>query len=124
MGCDTNQQDKTIFRGQTATFVITVEDENGDRFNLDTHTLHFHVKNLVTDADPPIIDLSTGVGITHRSQVSPNVGVADIVMTSVQTALLIAQDNVFDSWLEKAGGDQSPIIPVSRLTVLTPVSTP
>lgn len=122
MSCTAAAQPKTIYRRQTATFVLTVVDENGERFDLTGSTLYMRAKNKETDADPAIIALLTGTGITHRAQTGATLGQADIVMTSAQTALLAAQANVYDVWLQKPSSERSPIIPVSPLTVLTPVT--
>jgi len=116
-------QDKTIFRGQTASFVITVTDEGGVRFDLTGSTLYMRIKQSVSDPDPAIVELLTGTGIVHRNQTaSATVGQADIVVTSAQTKLLTNQNNVYDVWLVKPSGDKTPVVPVSKLTVLTPVT--
>ena len=121
MSCIVESQDVTIYRGQTASFVLTVTDDLGARFSLTGSTLYWRAKNKITDVTP-IVALLTGTGITHRVQSGMTLGQADILVTSVQTALFTAQDNVFDVWLVKPSGDKSPIVVVSKLTVLTPVT--
>lgn len=118
------QQDRQIYRGQTAAFVITVTEDK-ERFNLSGHTLFLHVKNKIDDVGFLLI-LQTGSGITHRDQTveSPTEGQADAIMTSGQTATFSELDNIFDLWLEKSGGDKEPIVPPSKLIVNTPVGTP
>lgn len=122
MACAVSAQDKVLYRGQTARFVLTVVDEDGDRYDLTAATLYLRIKASVSDADPALIELATGTGITNKVQSGATLGQADVVITGAQMATLTGINYYYDVWLESAGGDVEPVIPVSRLTVPLPVT--
>ena len=122
MSCGATAQDKTIYKGQTATFLLTVTDEDEERFNLDGSTLYFRIKLAVTAADPALVALETGSGIVHATQSGTTLGQATITVPAASTAALTDINYVYDVWLEKVSGDKQPIVPVSKLTVSIPVT--
>lgn len=124
------QQDKQIYLGQTARFLITVVDRDGQRFDLGptdgpgNSILYLRVKKNLTDANPGIIALEsgTGLGIIHLDQTQPlTKGQAEAVMSSAQTAALTNSPYKMDLWLAKTTGEKTPLMQVSQLIVATPV---
>jgi hypothetical protein len=55
--------------GTAKEYEIYVEDDSGP-VDLTGRTLRFAAKHSFTDPDPPLIDKSTGNGITHLDQVA------------------------------------------------------
>lgn len=114
-------QDKTIYKGQTAKWVLKVLDEDGDPFDLTSTTLYLRVKASTSDADPALVALLTGSGITNQTQTGSTIGWADVLMTPTQTNLLTALNYFYDAWSDTAG-DRAVIVPVSKFTVKVPVT--
>lgn len=124
MSCNGARQDKQIYKGQSATFRITVTDEDGERFDLTGSTLYFRVKLSVTAADPALITKasSTPAQITILTQSGDTLGQADIFLVPSDTTSLTAINYVYDVWLQKSGGEKQPVVPVSALVINLPVT--
>jgi len=78
-------------RGQVEELVLTVMDEENNLVDLTDPSitaLEFRVKKSAGDADPPVLSLSLGDGITPRDQTGVNRGLADITATADQTFAL------------------------------------
>lgn len=76
------------YRSETQELVLTYV-EDGALLNLSTATsIEFQVKAAPDTADPPLISLAIGSGITLRPQTGDTLGQADIVVTSAQVDAL------------------------------------
>ncbi len=124
MACNGAKQDKQIYKGQSATFRITVTDEDGERFDLTGATLYFRVKLSVTAADPALIAKAstTPAQITILAQTGDTLGQAEIYLVPSDTSALNAINYVYDVWLQKSGGEKQPVVPVSNLVINLPVT--
>jgi hypothetical protein len=124
MACCGERQDKQIYKGQSATFRITITDEDGERYDLTGATLYFRVKVSVTTADPALITKvsSTPAQITILAQSGDTVGQAEIYLLPADTTALTAINYVYDVWILKATGEKEPVVPVSALVINLPVT--
>lgn len=80
MSCDEIPQWK---RHETRSLVLTLRDAEGQPQNLDDDpglVVQWQVKANLGDADPALVDLSIGNGITKRTQTGADIGKLDIVV--------------------------------------------
>lgn len=83
MACE---QPISIYVGQTKRLTLAFADADGERIDLTTATaIELQVKAADGDADPALIALSIGDGITVRPQVGDDIGMADAVISSART---------------------------------------
>ncbi len=77
-------------RGETREMTLTVFDAGGAARDISSATaIEYQVKTAPGAADPPLIGLSLGSGVTIRSpQTGQNEGRADVVVSSALTDLL------------------------------------
>lgn len=104
-------QNWTWSRGETEEWVVAITSQDGTPSNLSTvQALAIEVKSYRGAPDPPLLALGIGTGITVRSQVGSDVGVADVVATSTQTFALAAGNYAFDVWVTRADGGRKLVI--------------
>jgi hypothetical protein len=76
-----------ILRGDTATYRITVTDDDDARVDLDGAAIELQVKPTLGAADPPTISKLVGSGITILDQlVADTKGQADVAISSVDSS--------------------------------------
>jgi hypothetical protein len=87
-----NEQPKSMHLGETKELVlIFTKSSDGARLNLDSEldagadAIELQVKVLEGDADPALIALAIGTGITKRTQTGDDLGVADAAIPSSAT---------------------------------------
>lgn len=77
----------TITQGASYQFPVTVQDEDtGQAIDITAGSLYCTVKQYASDADPGLVQLTNGSGITLRTQSGGTLGMADIKFTPAQTA--------------------------------------
>jgi len=87
-----NEQPKSMSLGETKDLIlIFTKSSDGTRLNLDADldaaatAIELQVKVSEGDADPALISLAIGTGITKRTQTGDDIGVADAVIPSTAT---------------------------------------
>ena len=79
----------SIIRGDSATYRLTITDENDDRVDLTDYEVELEIKAALDGIDPALVSLSIGDGITLLDQGEPaTVGQADAELTSAQSLAL------------------------------------
>lgn len=74
-----------VYRGDQATFRLTVTDDEDARVDITGATIELQVKTAKGDADPATIAKSVGSGITLLAQTGDTEGQADAVLLSADT---------------------------------------
>lgn len=123
----TGGADNSWIRGEDVEMVLTVTDDTGALEDLTTAIdIELRVKDSPDDADPPLLALSLGSGITVRSpQTGSNLGLADVVATAAQTFALVAGLKHYDVFVVRASGKRKcAISPQSRLQIGAVVNFP
>jgi hypothetical protein len=77
-----------LYKGTDYHCEIQITDEAGTAISLTGKTLSLVVKRTAGGSD--LITLTSGSGITHRTQTGDDIGWADAVITAVQSADLDA----------------------------------
>ena len=95
-----------IAQGTTYTFPVTATDETtGQPIDLTGKTLYCTVKVNPSDADPGLVQLSVGSGITLRAQAGATLGMCDVKFSATQTEAFPApQMLVWDLQYDDGGG--------------------
>ena len=128
------EQPHTIYLGESAIFLLTVEDaDSGERLDLSTYTdLQWEVKAAEGDADPPFLAKALGAGITLRLQSGTTLGQAELAIETSDTTTNpdwpSAPGNVgvfrYDLIGVTAAGNRDVLVAPSDFTVQPVVNTP
>lgn len=76
-----------IYRGDTATYRLTVTDDDDARINLTGATIELQVKTALGGADPAAIAKTVGGGITLLAQADDTLGQADVAISSADSGI-------------------------------------
>lgn len=110
-----------MIRGDTLTLRLTVTDDDGELFDLTGSTLHFRVKDKVTDADPADIIKSSASAaeieiLTPQTDIT-NKGRADIKLTPADTESLAPGNYVYDVWIVLPSTAEHVVIKPSKFRI-------
>lgn len=117
----TSRPEISMIRGDTLTLRLTVTDDDSELFDLTGSTLHFRVKQKVTDADPALIikssALATEIEILLPQTDITKKGRADIKLGPSDTDSLTPGNYVYDVWIVLSTGAEHVVIKPSRFRI-------
>lgn len=109
-----------VFRGESKTLRLEVT-QSSVAVDLTGAVVYFTVKQGVSDRDPLFQKTSTEP--TQIEITNPRAGVANILLTPVDTANLDAGDYIYDVWIHyTATGKRFPVVYPSTFRVELPVT--
>jgi len=111
-------QAKTVYSGESRTFRVTVRlESDASLVDLTTATaIEFQVKTVIGGADPALIALAIGTGITVLPQVGLTLGQFDINLLPSHTSALSGA-YYYDVVVVLTGGKRYYVVPPSRFNV-------
>lgn len=98
----------SMTRGDSATFVLTLTDGDGDALDLEDATIAFTAKReIFHDDEDAVISKSLGSGITVAD---PALGIAQLALSPTDTASLDSGTLLYwDVQIERAGDIRTPL---------------
>ena len=93
-----------VMRGDTKTWTLYVEDDDGNDIDISGYTVFFTAKNNINDSDDDAV-----IKKTITSHTNPTAGETQIDLTSTDTA--VVANLVFDIQVKKSTGEIVTITP-------------
>lgn len=111
-------QDKTILRGTSKTYRLTVVDDDGARVDLTGATVHFTVRTALGAPTAAIAKTSANplqIAILNQA-VATTKGQADIMLTPSDTSSLLGK-LIYDVWVVLVSGSRYGVVEPSTFLV-------